>query len=102
MDERSSKPRKYNSKKSAEDRRGGRPADHKDPNQIAFNVVQQAIGEAPKVVPEPPKKNPAAVTLGRLGGLKGGKARAEKLSAAKRAEIAKKAAKTRWAARVKE
>ena len=45
----------------------------------------------------PPKeKNPAAVALGRLGGLKGGKARAENLSAAKRKEIAKKAAKARW------
>ena len=43
-----------------------------------------------------PEKNPAAVTLGRLGGLKGGKARAEKLSAKRRKEIAKKAANTRW------
>jgi hypothetical protein len=49
--------------------------------------------------PEPKpesQKNPAAVALGRLGGLKGGKARAQKLSAAKRTEIAKKAAKARW------
>ena len=42
------------------------------------------------------QKNPAAVALGRLGGLKGGKARAEKLSAKKRKEIARKAAVTRW------
>ena len=42
------------------------------------------------------EKNPAAVALGRLGGLKGGKARAEKLSAKKRKAIAVKAAKTRW------
>lgn len=41
-------------------------------------------------------KDPAAVALGRKGGLKGGKARAEKLSAKRRAEIAKKAAKSRW------
>jgi len=41
-------------------------------------------------------KNPAAVALGRLGGLKGGKARAAKLSAKKRKSIAKKAAKKRW------
>ena len=41
-------------------------------------------------------KNPAAVMLGRLGGLKGGKARAEKLSAEERRNIAKKAAKVRW------
>ncbi|MGD0382137.1 MAG: hypothetical protein ABSA77_01360 [Thermoguttaceae bacterium] len=46
---------------------------------------------------EPPKeKNPAAVALGRLGGLKGGLARAKKLSQLKRVEIAKKAAQTRW------
>ena len=45
---------------------------------------------------EPPKKNPAAVALGRLGGLKGGKARAEKLSARRRSQIAKKAAEARW------
>lgn len=41
-------------------------------------------------------KNPAAVALGRLGGQKGGRARAEKLSPAKRKAIAKKAAKARW------
>jgi hypothetical protein len=45
-----------------------------------------------------PKKNPAAVALGRMGGLKGGKARAAKLSPAKRKAIAKKAAKARWEA----
>lgn len=65
-----------------------------DTNQIAYRVVQQVIGEAPKE--EAPKKNPAAVTLGRLGGLKGGKARASRLSAAKRRAIAKKAAEARW------
>jgi hypothetical protein len=43
-----------------------------------------------------PQKNPAAVALGRLGGLKGGKARAAKLTAKKRSEIAKKAAAARW------
>lgn len=66
----------------------------KDINQVAFSIVQQATGQAPKV--EPPEKNPAAVTLGRLGGLKGGVARAAKLSPAKRKEIAKKAAEARW------
>jgi hypothetical protein len=44
-----------------------------------------------------PEKNPAAVALGRLGGLKGGKARAEKLSPAERKAIAQRAAKQRWA-----
>jgi len=65
----------------------------KDANEIAFSVVQQATGQALK--PEP-VKNPAAVTLGRLGGLKGGKARAESLTPAKRKAIAKKAAAARW------
>jgi hypothetical protein len=67
-----------------------------DINQIAFRVVQQATGQMPKEEPIDPTKNPAAVTLGRLGGLKGGKARADKLTPAKRKEIAKKAAETRW------
>jgi hypothetical protein len=44
-----------------------------------------------------PEKNAAAVALGRLGGLKGGRARAEKLSPKKRTQIAKKAALARWA-----
>jgi len=43
-----------------------------------------------------PAKNPAAVALGRLGGLKGGRARAEKLSAKQRSRIASKAAEARW------
>jgi hypothetical protein len=45
---------------------------------------------------EKPEKNPAAVALGKLGGLKGGPARARSLSAKRRAEIAKRAAKARW------
>ena len=64
----------------------------KDFNQIAYEVVQKAIGAMPQDEPPDPTKNPAAVTLGRLGGLKGGKARAEKLTAVKRKEIAQKAA----------
>ncbi len=60
----------------------------------------EALGESPKTDPdapaEPKGKNPAAVALGRLGGLKGGKARADKLSPAKRQAIAKKAAAKRW------
>ncbi|HMD54293.1 MAG TPA: hypothetical protein VKJ65_07090 [Phycisphaerae bacterium] len=63
-------------------------------NQTAFNIVQQSTGQA---APSPaPAKNPAAVALGRLGGLKGGKARAANLSAKRRKEIAIKAAKSRW------
>lgn len=49
--------------------------------------------------PIAPEKNPAAVALGRLGGLKGGRARAEKLSKTRRKEIAKKAAQARWSTR---
>lgn len=66
----------------------------RDLNEVAFSIMQQATGEVP--TPEPTKKNPAAVTLGRLGGLKGGKARAEKLTAKQRAEIARTAARARW------
>ncbi len=66
----------------------------RDVNQLAKAIVDQATGEAP---PEPQsEKNPAAVQLGRLGGLRGGKARAERLSASERSKIAKKAAEIRW------
>ncbi len=51
---------------------------------------------------EAPQKNPAAVALGRLGGLKGGRARAEKLSADERKEIARKAAVARWSSQPSE
>ena len=50
----------------------------------------------PESIEKPKEKNPAAVALGKLGGAKGGHARAAKLSARKRKEIAKKAAKIRW------
>jgi hypothetical protein len=66
----------------------------KDFAELAFDIVQQATGEKP--IEELSTKNPHAVALGRLGGLKGGKARAEKLSKKKRSEIASKAAQTRW------
>ena len=67
----------------------------RDANQLAKLLADIATGEV-----ELPKtdegKDPAAVALGRKGGLKGGKARAEKLSAKRLAEIAKKAATARW------
>jgi len=69
-----------------------RSSTDKDLNQVAASIVAQATGQ-PIAKAE---KNPAAVALGRLGGLKGGKARAAKLSAKKRKEIAVKAAKIRW------
>jgi hypothetical protein len=74
----------------------------RDPNQLAHQVFLESIGEAPKTVPGgPPKpadptKNPHAVALGRLGGLKGGVARAAALPPAKRSQIAAKAAAKRW------
>jgi hypothetical protein len=69
-----------------------------DVNQLAHLIVNQATGE---VQPNAEGKNPAAQALGRLGGLKGGKARAAALSPAKRKAIAKKAAQTRWKAAAK-
>lgn len=66
----------------------------RDVNEMAANIIAQMTGEAPRELP--PIKNAAAVELGRRGGLKGGKARAKKLSAKKRKEIAKKAAAARW------
>jgi hypothetical protein len=61
---------------------------------------RSSIDKPAKESPQP-EKNPAAVALGRTGGLKGGKARAAKLSPAKRKAIAKKAAKARWGSREK-
>ena len=69
----------------------------RDINQIAKLIVDQATDEEKTETVEEPIKNPAAVELGRLGGLKGGKARAEKLTEEQRKEIAKKAAQARWA-----
>lgn len=67
-----------------------------DLNQLAAAIVAEATGEV-ELTPEQPEKNKAAQELGRLGGLKGGKARAEKLTPERRSEIAKKAAAKRWA-----
>lgn len=66
-----------------------------DINILASRIVAKATEEPTEDKPIR-QKNPAAVALGRLGGLKGGKARAEKLSAKKRKEIAQKAANSRW------
>jgi hypothetical protein len=66
-----------------------------DISVLAYQIVKEATEEVKEEIPIK-EKNPAAVALGRLGGLKGGKARAEKLSPKKRKEIARKAAKARW------
>lgn len=74
----------------------------RDPNQLAHQVFLESIGEAPKYEPgkqeKPvdPSKNPHAVALGKLGGLKGGPARAASMTPKKRSQIAAKAAKARW------
>lgn len=70
--------------------------DEDDPNVTAFNVIQEATSEDDEPTEAPRVKNPAAVALGRLGGLKGGKARAAKLTPERRQEIARKAARARW------
>ena len=76
----------------------GRSSKDHDFVTIARSVVERSIGE--KLTGEPldkePEKNPHAVALGRLGGQKGGKARAAKLSAKRRSEISQKAARKRW------
>ena len=66
-----------------------------DVNELAKQLVGEATGETP--LPDPAEgKDPAAVALGRKGGLKGGKARAAKLTPEERAESARKAAQARW------
>jgi hypothetical protein len=74
----------------------------RDPSLLARQVVEEAIGEplVEKHEPETPAKedtrNPNAVALGKLGGKKGGKARAEKLTPEQRQEIARIAGRARW------
>ncbi len=67
-----------------------RSSKNRDINVIAVDIVGKATDEAHI------DKNPAAVALGRLGGLKGGRVRAEKLTKERRLEITKKAAQARW------
>jgi hypothetical protein len=72
----------------------------RDFTSVARRVVEQAIGErldgSPLPEEPPDTRNPAAVTLSKLGASKGGKARAESLTKAKRKQIAQKAARARW------
>lgn len=68
----------------------------KDANQLAKLITEIATGETKDEEKTKDGKNAAAVALGRLGGQKGGKARANKLTPEKRKEIAKKAAEKRW------
>src|SRR5450759_331181 len=77
-----------------------RSSPKRDFMEVARGIVEQAIGEridgSPLPQPEPDTRNPHAVALGTIGGRKGGKARAKSLSARKRSQIAKLAAKKRW------
>lgn len=73
------------------------PKRPRDTNQLAHIISQLATGELADIKTED-GKDPAAVALGRKGGLKGGPARAKKLSAAQRSKIAKTAATKRWKA----
>ena len=68
-----------------------------DINTLANLIVEEATGETPETEqPEDSGKDPIAVELGRRGGLKGGKARAENMTKKQRSEAARKAAKARW------
>ena len=69
----------------------------RDTNQLAWQIVQEATGQAPKPAEMPDTRNPAAVALAKLGASKGGHARAAALSPRRRTAIAKKAVAARWA-----
>ena len=73
------------------ERRKKRP---RDPLALAKMIGDIATGQTSDT--EPDKRNQAAVELGRLGGKRGGRARADKMTPEQRREIAQKAAKTRW------
>jgi hypothetical protein len=77
-----------------------RSSPKRDFMEVARNIVEHAIGEQmsgkPLPEPEPDTRNPHAVALGTLGGKKGGKIRAAKLSNKQRTQIAKRAASARW------
>jgi hypothetical protein len=81
--------------------RSNKPKRPRDLNELASKLVGIATGEEPEPADNTPAekdtRNPHAVALGRLGGLKGGKARASKLTPEERKAIAQKAAKARWA-----
>jgi hypothetical protein len=68
----------------------------RDLNALAKSIVDDATSEELRQKPEERPKNAAAVELGRMGGLKGGKARAASMTPERRSEIAKRAAEARW------
>lgn len=68
----------------------------RDPNQLGKLIVDLATGEADEPETADEGKSPAAVELGRKGGLKGGRARATRMTPEERSEAAKTAAEARW------
>ena len=76
-------------------KRSRKPTKSRDANEAAFDTIQQIIARTEGAG----GKDPLAVALGRRGGLKGGRARADSMTAAERSKSAKKAAKARWAAK---
>jgi hypothetical protein len=68
----------------------------RDTNQLAYQIVQEATGQAERPAELPDTRNPAAVALSKLGAPKGGHARTASLSAARRPAIARKAVQARW------
>jgi hypothetical protein len=73
----------------------------RDANQLAYQIVQEATGQAAPAAEIPDTRNPHALALSKLGASKGGQARAAALSAKRRSDIARKAVKARWAAAAK-
>jgi hypothetical protein len=76
--------------------RSSKPKQRLDLAQLAKRIVDEATGQAPRTPSPSEGKDPLAVELGRRGGLKGGKARAAKMTKKQRSEAAKKAAQARW------
>jgi hypothetical protein len=76
--------------------RSRKPKARLDLAQLAKRIVDEATGQAERTPAPSEGKDPLAVELGRRGGLKGGKARAAKMTKKQRSESAKKAARARW------
>jgi hypothetical protein len=78
------------------DKRLPRPRDPVELGKLIGDILTGQVEDRAPNRPDDPNKDPAAVALGRKGGLKGGKSRAAKISPGRRAEIARKAAQARW------
>jgi hypothetical protein len=73
-----------------------RPRDPVQLGKLIGDILTGQVEDEAPNIPADPDKDPAAVALGRKGGLKGGRARAESLTPAERKKIAQEAAKKRW------